>query len=326
MELLGPLKFHPQYKEKIWGGDKIRTVLHHDFGSMSNCGELWAISGIKGSESEVAEGPLEGNTLNELLEVFMADLVGEKVYEEFENEFPLLIKFIDATEWLSIQVHPDDELAQERDLPRGKTEMWYVLQADEKAALINGFSKSISKEEYQQRLQEKTLQEVLNLVKVKQGDAFYIDAKKVHAIGPGILLTEIQQSADTTYRIYDWDRVDAQGNSRDLHVELALDSINFEAEKTNSISYKKPHNQSSTIVDQQYFSVQILEFDHAIAKDYQDLDSFVIYIVTQGSFILESEQGNMDLGIGDVVLLPAITKKVELHPLPASTLLEVYIK
>jgi mannose-6-phosphate isomerase len=326
MELLGPLKFHPLFKEKIWGGNKIKTILHHDFSPLPNCGEIWAISGILGNESMVSEGPLEGNSLNELLEVYMGELVGENIYEEFQNDFPLLIKFIDANDWLSIQVHPDDELAEARDLERGKTEMWYVIQADEDAKLIKGFSKNLGKSEYQKRLADKNLQEVLNFVPVKAGDSFYIDAKKVHAIGPGILLAEIQQSSDTTYRIYDWDRVDTQGKSRPLHVAEALDSIDFKAESGAPIAYHATLNQSIPLVDEKYFTTHILNFSSAIEKNYEELDSFVIYLVTKGSLVLKSPHGNMDLAIGDVVLLPAITQRVELYPTPQAVLLEVFIK
>jgi mannose-6-phosphate isomerase len=326
MELLGPLKFLPLFKNKIWGGDKIHSILKHDFSPLPNCGELWAISGIPGNESVVAEGPLEGNTLNEVLEIYMSDLVGENIYDVFQNEFPLLIKFIDANDWLSVQVHPDDELAEARGLESGKTEMWYIIQADEGAQIIKGFSKKVSKEEYKQHLENNTLESILNFAPVKAGDSFYIDAKKIHALGPGILLTEIQQSSDTTYRIYDWDRKDNNGVGRKLHIEEALDSIDFSAEQGNSIHYHKHKNESQTIIDEKYFTTNILEFDNPIEKDYNEISSFVIYIVTSGSFILKGTQGDMDLGIGDVVLLPATTKKVELHPLPKANILEVFIK
>ena len=326
MELLGPLKFMPLFKNKIWGGDKIKTILHHDFSPLPNCGELWALSGIPGNESIVSEGPLEGNTLNEVLEIYMSDLVGEEIYDRFENEFPLLIKFIDANDWLSVQVHPDDSLAEKRGLESGKTEMWYIMQAEEGANIIKGFSKKVSKEEYKTHLSNNTLDSVLNFAPVKAGDFFYIDAGKIHALGPGILLTEIQQSSDTTYRIYDWDRKDNNSNGRQLHIEEALDAIDFKAETGNAIHYHHHKNESQAIVDEKYFTTNILEFDKPIEKDYNEVNSFIIYIVTSGSFILKSSQGNMDLGIGDVVLLPATTTKVELHPLPKAKILEVYIK
>lgn len=326
MQLLGPLKFLPLYKNKIWGGSKIKDILNYDYSPLPNCGEVWVLSAVEGNESVVAEGPLEGNTLNELLEIYMTDLVGEDVFEVFQNDFPLLIKFIDANDWLSIQVHPDDELAQARGLERGKTEMWYVIQADENAKLIKGFAKDMSKTEYQNRLYDKSLKDVMNYIPVEKGDAFYISAGNVHALGPGILLTEIQQSADTTYRIYDWDRVDEQGNSRKLHVQEALEAIDFKAEKEGKIDYHLHMNQSMPMVDEQYFTTSILQFNSAIEKNYEELRSFVIYIVTSGKLVLKSENGDMNLGIGDVVLLPAITQKVELHPLSESTILEVFIK
>lgn len=325
MNILGPLKFHPLFKDKIWGGDKIKTILRHDYSPLPSCGELWAISGIPGNESVVSEGPLEGNTINELLEIYMEELAGEKIYEIFQNEFPLLIKFIDANDWLSIQVHPDDELAEARGLESGKTEMWYIIQADKDSKIIKGFAENTSRGEYQKRLSEKSLSEIMNFVPVKEGDAFYIDAGKVHALGPGILLTEIQQSSDTTYRIYDWDRVDEKGKGRDLHIEDAIEAINFKKEEDNYINYHLHNNQSMPMVDEKYFTTQILQIDAPIEKNYDELDSFVIYIVINGSFILKSDNGNMDLGIGDVVLLPAITEKVELHPLPQAKLLEVFM-
>ncbi len=326
MEILGPLKFLPLFKNKIWGGNKIKTILHHDFSPMENCGELWAISGIPGNESVVAEGPLEGNTLNELIEIYMTDIVGDAVHEVFQNEFPLLIKFLDANDWLSIQVHPDDELAQARGLDRGKTEMWYVLQADKGSQLIKGFKQNTSRGEYLTHLKNNTLAEILNYENVNEGDSYYLESGKVHSLGPGILLAEIQQSSDTTYRMYDWDRKDNDGNSRKLHTEEAMEAIDFKAEKGGRIDYHLNKNHSVPMVDEKYFTTNILEIDQPIEKNYDELDSFVIYVITKGSMVLKSHLGDMNLGIGDTVLLPAITTKIELHPTPKTTLLEVYIK
>ena len=326
MEILGPLKFLPLFKNKIWGGNKINTVLHHDYSPLENCGELWAISGIPGNESVVAEGPLEGNTLNELIEIYMSDIVGDAVHEVFQNEFPLLIKYLDANDWLSIQVHPDDELAQARGLDRGKTEMWYVIQADKGAQLIKGFIQNTSRGEYLTHIKNNTLPEILNFENVNEGDSYYIESGKVHALGPGVLLTEIQQSSDTTYRMYDWNRKDKEGNNRKLHTEEAMEAIDFKAEKGGRIDYHLNKNQSMPMVDEKYFTTNILELDQPIEKNYDELDSFVIYIITKGSLVLRSHQGDMDLGIGDTILLPAITTKIELHPTPQTTLLEVYIK
>ncbi len=326
MNILKPMKFHPIFKDKIWGGSKIKDILHHDFSPMQSCGELWAISGVEGSESVVSEGPLEGNTLNEVLEIFMGELVGEKVFEKFETQFPILIKYLDANDWLSIQVHPDDELAQIRGLNQGKTEMWYILQADENAQLISGFKKPVSKEQFKQKVENNTVAELLNYEQVAGGDAYYMPSGRVHSLGPGILLAEIQQTSDTTYRIYDWNRKDSEGNSRDLHIEDSLDAINYQVEKNYKVDFQKINNQTIPIVDEQYFTTNILTFDAPIEKDYDELDSFVIYMVTSGSFQLKFDDEVMDLGIGDTILIPAITKKLELYPLPKARILEIYIK
>ncbi|RLD65579.1 MAG: mannose-6-phosphate isomerase [Bacteroidetes bacterium] len=326
MNILKPMKFHPIFKDKIWGGSKIKDILHHDFSPMQSCGELWAISGVEGSESVVSEGLLEGNTLNEVLEIFMGELVGEKVFEKFETQFPILIKYLDANDWLSIQVHPDDELAQIRGLNQGKTEMWYILQADENAQLISGFKKPVSKEQFKQKVENNTVAELLNYEQVAGGDAYYMPSGRVHSLGPGILLAEIQQTSDTTYRIYDWNRKDSEGNSRDLHIEDSLDAINYQVEKNYKVDFQKINNQTIPIVDEQYFTTNILTFDAPIEKDYDELDSFVIYMVTSGSFQLKFDDEVMDLGIGDTILIPAITKKLELYPLPKARILEIYIK
>lgn len=326
MELLQPLKFQPQYLDKIWGGQKIKTFLKYNFGNLPNCGEVWMLSAVPGHESVVAEGPLKGNTLNELVEIFMEDLVGEKVYEEFKNEFPLLIKFIDAADWLSIQVHPDDELARVRGHERGKTEMWYVMEADKNSQLISGFSQKISKKEYTELLQKKQLEGVLNFQHVKKGDVFFTPSGRIHAIGPGILLAEIQQSADLTYRIYDWDRVDNQGKNRELHIEEAMDAIDFDRILNARSPYNIEDNRSIPIVESTYFTTRILHFHEAISKNYEDLDSFVIYLVTGGSFQLKWDKSVIDLGLGDVILIPNIIKNIEMYPTPEATILEVFIQ
>jgi mannose-6-phosphate isomerase len=325
MELLQPLKFKPLFLEKIWGGNKIKTHLKYDFGTLSNCGEAWMLSAVPGFETEVAEGPLAGNTLTELVEIFMEDLVGEKVYEDFENNFPLLIKFIDAAEWLSVQVHPDDELAIQRGHSSGKTEMWYVLDANQDSQLISGFSKSISKDEYIDLLANGNIEQALKFQPVKKDDVYFTPSGRIHAIGPGILLAEIQQSADLTYRIYDWNRKDSNGNSRKLHTDEALDAIDFTPTLDPRTHYKIKENQTITIVEEKYFTTRVLKFHEAISKNYEAIDSFVVYIITQGSLQIKWDNSMMDLAMGDVVLIPFIIKNLELYPTPEATLLEVYI-
>ncbi len=325
MNKLYPLKFKPVYREKIWGGNKIRTILGRDYGDMSNCGEAWVLSGVEDDQTAVSEGFLAGNELNELVEVYMDDLVGGKVYDKHKNTFPILVKFIDANDYLSIQVHPDDELAHKRGLGNGKTEMWYIIQAENDAELISGFSRQVNQKTYLDHLNNGTIKDILNVEKVKAGDVFYIPAGRVHALGPGILLTEIQQTSDTTYRIYDWDRTDENGNHRELHTEEALAAIDYKVYDEYRTDYPDIKNQSVEVVDQTHFTTNFIHLDKAIAKNYESLDSFVIYTCVQGKLNLKYRDGAVSLQMGECVLIPNELDKIELHPLTESKLLETYI-
>ena len=326
MEGLYPLKFTPLYKEKIWGGNKIKTVLGKDFGSLPNCGESWELSGVEGNISVVSTGFLAGNTLEELIEVYMGDLVGDQVFETYGNEFPLLIKFIDANDDLSIQVHPDDKMAKERHNAFGKTEMWYVLQADQGAKLQSGFNQQVGKEQYLEKLAQAELTDILNFEEVSSGDVYFIPAGRVHAIGKGILLTEIQQTSDVTYRIYDYDRRDNQGNPRELHTGLALDAIDYTLQQDYKTRYKPIPNESVELVSCRYFTTNLLDLDQVVEKDYNKLDSFVIYICLEGQLQIDTESGSESVRKGETILLPATIENVLLKPVGSSAkLLEVYI-
>lgn len=324
---LYPLKFKTIYKDKIWGGNKIKSILHKDYGDLPNCGEAWELSGVQDNVSVVANGFLEGNNIEELIEIYMGELVGDKVYEKFGNEFPLLIKFIDANDFLSIQVHPDDKVALKRHKAYGKTEMWYVIQADENAQLISGFNRKVSKSLYLQHLNNKTLAEILNVEKVIAGDVFFIPAGRVHAIGPGILLAEIQQTSDVTYRIYDYNRKDSEGNTRDLHTDLALDVVDYDYHKSYRTEYKTEKNKSSKIVECNYFKSNIIEFNNTVTKDYTLLDSFVVYICLEGScsLIYNTSGDSVPIKQGETVLTPAAIETITLKPKEASKLIEVYV-
>mgnify|MGYP004442899589 CR=1 FL=1 len=214
--MLYPMKFLPLYKDKIWGGNKIKD-LGFNYAPLPNCGELWALSAVEGNESIIANGFLAENSLAEALEIYMGELIGEANYDRFGNQFPLLIKVIDANDRLSIQVHPDDTLAQQRGMDMGKTEMWYILQAEEGSTIVDGFTAKVTPEEYQNLLAQGKLEDILHVEHPQQGDVFFIPAGRVHALGKGLLLAEIQQTSDCTYRIYDYNRRDAQGNLRQLH-------------------------------------------------------------------------------------------------------------
>ena len=325
MNTLYPLKFQPVFKDKIWGGRKIKDVLGMDFGKLPNCGEVWVVSGVEGNPTLVKNGFLAGNELNELVSVYMGDLVGDDVYDKFGDEFPLLIKYIDANDWLSIQVHPDDELAAKRKIGHGKTEMWYIIEAGKGAELISGFRQKVDKETYQKYLNESRLKEILNFEKVEKGDVFFIPAGRVHSLGPDILLAEIQQTSDTTYRIYDWDRIDASGMKRELHTKEALDAIDFEVADNYKTRYKPEKNKTIPLVRCPQFTTNLLEYDQAMSKDFEEIDSFIIYMGVEGSSVLKWEGGEEKIVPGEAVVVPNAINNVELRPEGKAKLLEVYL-
>ena len=326
MKSLYPMKFTPIYKDKIWGGNRIKTKLGLDYGDLPNCGEAWMISGYKDNETQVSNGFLAGNTINELVEVYMGDLVGDKVYEDYGTEFPLLIKFLDSNDWLSIQVHPDDELAQKLKIGKGgKTEMWYVLEAEPESELIMGFNRKITREEYLDYFNKKKLVEILNYEKVSKGDVFFIPSGRVHSLGPGIMLAEIQQTSDATFRIYDWDRIDAAGMKRELHTDLALKAIDFNFYKKYKSEYEEKNNETVNIVGCPYFTTNLITLNKPIAANYEELDSFVIYMGVEGNVNIKWEEGTINLKKGEVVLIPNVIDDVHLYPEVDSKLLEIYI-
>ena len=284
------------------------------------------LSGVPGSQTEVVNGFLAGNDLNELLEIYMDELVGEKVYEKYPDEFPILVKFIDANDWLSVQVHPDDALAARRNIGSGKTEMWYILDAEPGAELISGFKRGTDAATYLEFLEKKKLKEILNIEKVSRGDVFFIPSGRVHALGPGILLAEIQQTSDTTYRMYDWDRVDAEGKPRELHTGLALDAIDFSPVDSYRTMYTPEINETVTLADSPFFTTNLLEFDFATRKDYGELDSFIIYICIGGKAAITAYEEQVTLTAGEILLLPATIDDISIAPDPNIRILEVYIR
>jgi mannose-6-phosphate isomerase len=324
MELY-PLKFKTIFKDKLWGGQKINTILRKDFGDLPNCGETWEISGVVGNVSVVADGALTGQTLNELIDTFGADLLGGQVKERFGNEFPLLVKFIDANDDLSIQVHPDDKLAKERHDSFGKTEMWYIFQADPGSKLIAGFNRPLTKEEYLEYFNSGKLMDILNQEEAQADDVFFLPAGRVHTIGKGLLLAEIQQTSDVTYRIYDFDRTDDQGNKRELHVEEALDAIDYEHYPEYKTSYSDKKNEPVSLVDCQYFTTNKLDFDKSASRDYSDLDSFKILVCMEGAAEVTFAGSAYPIGKGEAMLIPATIKYIELETEDGFKMLESYI-
>ncbi|HVW98538.1 MAG TPA: type I phosphomannose isomerase catalytic subunit [Mucilaginibacter sp.] len=326
MSALYPLKFKTIYKDKIWGGQKIKTYLHKDFGQLPNCGETWEISGVKSDVSVVANGELEGASLADLLEQFKGELVGEKVYAHFGNIFPLLVKFIDANDDLSIQVHPNDELAKKRHNSFGKTEMWYVIEADPGSTLIAGFNRELTEQEYLDKFNSGHLTDVLNKEDVSAGDVFFLPAGRVHTIGKGLLIAEIQQTSDITYRIYDFDRVDDKGNKRELHTEEALAAIDYKHYPEYKTRYQPQQNEPVELVSCPYFTTNLLDFTTGTERDYSALDSFVIYVCVEGEFTVNYDGSSYPVKMGDCILLPKVTGKVQLETAGGFKILESYIQ
>jgi len=322
---LYPLKFEPILKDKIWGGTRLKTMLYKEISDANCCGESWEVSGLVGDESMIINGFLAENNLNELLEIYMTELVGEKNYEKYGLGFPLLIKFIDAQDNLSVQVHPDDELAQRKYGQSGKTEMWHVIASEPGSGLYVGFNKTVSKAQFEEAIANGTVEEVLQFYPVQPGDTFMIPAGTVHAISKGVLLAEIQQPSDITFRVFDWNRVDDEGNSRELHVQEALEAIDFEHQTDNfKVEYQPQLNKTVHLVRSQYFNTSLLEFDQPLNKSFVEIDSFVIYMCLDGQILLAYGDERERLETGEVVLIPAEMEEVQLLPARKSKLLEVY--
>jgi mannose-6-phosphate isomerase len=324
MTLNYPLTFEPILKERIWGGEKLTTVFKKG-SKKTGIGESWELSDVDGDISIVSNGSLKGKSLKELIQTYKGNLVGENVYETFGDSFPILIKFIDAKTPLSIQVHPNNELAKERHNSFGKNEMWYIMEADNDAELIVGFNQEISPKEYLKKLDEGNILEVLNSEKISKGDTFYIPTGRVHAIGAGVLLAEIQQTSDVTYRIYDYNRVDATtGKERQLHTDLALDAIDYQLHDSYKTPYSLIENESSKLVYSPYFKTNIIQLKGSLNKNYSNIDSFVIYMCVEGNAKIVCGKETYTLNHGQTILLPATINDVELIA-DSAKLLEVYL-
>ena len=320
---LYPIKFVPILKERLWGGSKLGKL----FGKKVNqdhIGESWEISGVAGDVSVVAEGALKGKDLRTLIDEYGEALLGTEVYKNFGNEFPVLIKIIDARKDLSIQLHPNDELARVRHGSHGKTEMWYIMDAEDDSKLIIGFNKDVSPEEYQRSLENSTLAELLHYEAVSEGDTFFINAGKVHAIGAGIVLAEIQQTSDITYRIFDYNRRDQNGDLRELHTELALQAIDYEKKDDFRVAYDNKVNELNEMVDCPYFTTRHLKLDEGKRLSLTDRSSFTIYLCVKGELTLASDTGKVDLSAGETVLVPACVNEIEINT-SHCTLLEVTV-
>lgn len=315
-----PLQFDPILKERIWGGEKLKTELNKPITS-SITGESWEISTVKGDISIIANGALKGKSLMDVINDNPNEILGTEIYTRFGKQFPLLFKYLDAREDLSIQVHPNDALAKKRHDSFGKTEMWYIMQADEDARILVGFKENSNAAEYLENLENKTLLSILDDVKVKSGDVFFLETGTVHAIGAGLVVAEIQQTSDITYRLYDFDRVDAQGATRELHVDLALDAINYNVVQTKK-EYSKDVNESNVVVDCPYFTTNFIPLDGNISVQ-KDGKSFTVYMCIDGEFEIECNDAVYHYKKGDTLLIPAGISELIISG--KASILEIYI-
>ncbi|MBR1767059.1 MAG: class I mannose-6-phosphate isomerase [Bacteroidales bacterium] len=322
---LYPLKFLPLYKNVLWGGNRLKDY-GFNYDPLPNCGELWVLSSVDGKESVIANGFLADNTLNEAIEIYMGDLVGDKVFARYGTQFPLLFKVIDAAKDLSIQVHPEDDLAQRRGMPYGKTEMWYVMEANAGARLISGFRRDTDPDEYRHALAAGCLEELLHSEEPVAGDVFFIPAGRVHALGKGLMVAEIQQTSDCTYRIYDYNRRDADGNLRQLHTEEAMDAIDFGGIRGHaSTRYAACPDTTTTLAACPYFITSLIPLTRPMRKNLEDMESFVVYFCVEGLAAVKSMDHIVPLHAGECVLVPAVAESVELFCEGAAKLLEVTI-
>ena len=324
MTELYPIKFEPILKQRIWGGNALAEKYGKKAGRDDLIGESWELSAVSGDISIVANGFLAGNDLQEIIEVYMGDITGEKVYEKYGDEFPLLIKLIEAREVLSVQVHPNDNLAKERHNAYGKTEMWYILEADKDAVIFTGFREPVTRDLYKNALTGNRLPHLLNAEHPVKGDVLYTPAGRIHAIGAGLTLVEIQQTSDITYRIYDWERMGPQGEPRELHIDLAEDAIDYSSANNCIIRKESVPETTINLVKCDYFVSNILAFGNPVEKDYNLMDSFVIYICVEGEFIVKWDKGSEIVVKGETVLIPAIITELTLEPKPEAKVLEVF--
>jgi len=320
--MLYPLKFQPILKDKIWGGQKLQQILNKPTSS-TEAGESWEISDVEGDTSVVSNGTMTGTSLKSLMELHTTDLLGHKNFQQFGTKFPLLIKFIDAKSDLSVQLHPNDALAKARHNSFGKTEMWYVVQADPDSNLIVGFNQPMTKELYLKHLEAKTLESILNFDTVEAGDTYFIEVGRIHAIGAGVLLAEIQQTSDVTYRVYDWGRVDSKGNHRELHNDIALEAFDFDMPDNYIVNYSRDAQTSTELVSCPYFTTNVLEVKTSLLVE-NNHDSFMIYMCVEGSAIVKIEGHQTEFSKGETVLIPAGIKSFSISTNHAK-LLEVYI-
>jgi len=338
MEKLYPLKFQPIYKSRIWGGNKFTTHLNRKDAPTKNCGESWEISAVEDNISIISNGALKGNTIQEAIEIYMDELIGYSVYEKFGVEFPILLKFLDSKDILSVQVHPDNLISKDRHNAYGKSEMWYVLDAENDSELILGFNQKMTRDSFLEASLNGELSKYLQKFSAKAGDVYNTPSGTVHAIGKGILLAEIQQTSDVTYRIDDWGRVDTDGKPRELHLDLALDAINYNGYNLSKENCKTPCNKdcsknhvvtetkTCTMVNSEHFKTNLISLTESLEKDYYNIDSFILYMCVEGDATIDyGEEEKTTITKGETVLIPASLNEITLSPNCPTKIIEIHI-
>ena len=319
---LYPLKFKPDYKERVWGGRRFSKNKNKN-----PVGEVWTLSAVEDNLSIVSNGYLKDNNIGELVEIYMGDLVGESVYDKFGIELPLLFKIIDTGDRLSLQVHPDDETSLKRHNAYGKTEMWYVMDAEPDSSIYVGFNKTVDRDEYRRHMKNKSPDKILNIENAKPGDVFFLPPGRIHAIGKGLLIAEIQQTSDITYRIYDWGREDNPNDDREIHTELAEDVIDYEFHESYKTVYKAQKNAPVELVSCKYFTTNLLRLENKIERDLSEIDSFVVYMCAKGRAEIICENGSKEtIAEYETVMIPAEIPSIEIIPCNEAELLEIYVK
>ena len=307
-------KFNPILKQTIWGGDRIAAFKRLGKDLPSSIGESWEVSGVAGSVSVVADGPEAGKSLTDLVAEHRGDLVGQENFERFGTEFPLLVKFIDAHQNLSIQVHPNDEVARRHGFPHGKTEMWYALKSAPGAQLYNGLRQPLTPEQYKQMVADGTITKALAHYTVHDGDVFFIPAGRIHAIGAGCFVVEVQQTSDVTYRIYDYQRRDKDGNLRQLHTAKAAEAIDYTVKENYRTYYEPMQDEGVPLIACEHFTTAVYDLNEPMTIDYSELDSFVIFVGLQGAGEITDDSGEtITISEGESVLLPATVKNIRVE-------------
>ena len=323
--MLYPLKFNPILLPKVWGGEKLKGWYSEYSSGLENVGESWLVASLGEQQSQVQNGFLAENTLGELVEVYLNELVGDHIYRLYGEEFPLLVKIIDAKDDLSIQVHPNDDIAKKYHGGLGKNEVWYILEADAEAFVYAGFCCHITPDEYKRAVEDGTITKYLQKYNVKKGDYIYIPAGCVHAIGAGCTLLEIQQSSDITYRIFDYNRPGSDGKLRPLHKEQAFISIDFK-EWRNIIRHTDfQPNELIKIVENKDFRMFSYAVDAKQELDMTEIDSFILLSVVEGEALIDMNGELTQARLYDTILIPASADKIMITPKPNARFLATYM-